>query len=231
MRRYSTLLAAFGLGMSTMYIFDPTKGLRRRAIFKDKVSHIARQTQDAMDVAVRDLVHRTQGVIASARGFFEREEVIDEVLVARVRAKIGRWVSHPHAIKVNVRRGRIILSGVLLNHEVSPLISAVRKVRGVRGVENHLEPHRADEKISSLQGGEIRRGHHQIDVFQKNWSPASRLIVGVMGGFLGMYALNQRRLSRVVLGSLALLALLRSLTNQEILNLIERNHSTKEIAA
>jgi osmotically-inducible protein OsmY len=68
--------------------------------------------------------------MAEARSTVSDEEVSDEVLVDRVRAKMGRVVSHPGAIKVTAEQGRVTLSGAVLEHEHEELLQAVRSVRG-----------------------------------------------------------------------------------------------------
>ena len=61
--------------------------------------HAARVVSEGAKVTARDTVHRAQGAWAEARRMFSHEEVDDDVLVERVRAELGRVVSHPHAIE------------------------------------------------------------------------------------------------------------------------------------
>jgi len=87
----------------------------------------------------RDLSHRAAGIVARARGVLRRRPVDDDVLVERVRAKLGRLVSHPHAVDVNAREGRVRLRGVILESELPGLMHTIARVRGVRRVEHALE--------------------------------------------------------------------------------------------
>ena len=58
-----------------------------------------------------------------------------------MRSRIGRVVSHPHAIRVTARAGRVTLRGPILAEEVDELLACVSAVQGVTGVENWLEVH------------------------------------------------------------------------------------------
>src|SRR5687767_15083118 len=130
------ILGAFGLGAAVTYFLDPDRGARRRAIVRDKLVHGLRKTEDAAETTARDLRNRGQGLAAEVRGRFAREDVDDVVLVERVRAEMGRAVSHPSSIAVSARDGRVTLSGAILAREADELLSQVRSVRGVQDVED-----------------------------------------------------------------------------------------------
>ncbi len=106
-----------------------------------------------MGKATRDLSNRAHGMIAEMEALLHHEALTDRVLVARVRSKLGRVVSHPRAIQVTVWQGRVTLRGPILAGEVAHLLSAVASVRGVTGVDNHLDVHDRAGGISALQGG------------------------------------------------------------------------------
>src|SRR5262249_16671148 len=131
-----SLLGGFGLGASLMYLFDPEQGRRRRALVRDKAVRAAHRAEEGLCKLGRDLSNRPSGLPAEAKGVFAGEEVPDAVLVERVRSKLGRVVSHPHAIHVQAASGRVSLSGPILAHEVKPLLGCVSSVAGVKGVEN-----------------------------------------------------------------------------------------------
>jgi uncharacterized membrane protein/uncharacterized protein YwbE len=175
------VLTSVALGAAAIYFFDPQAGRRRRARARDKIEHTRRQLHGAYDVTVRDVQHRAQGLQSMVRRLVRREErVADETLVGRVRAILGRYVSHPHAIAVSAQDGHVALSGPILAHEVPRLLSAVKHVAGARGVENQLEMHQEASHVSSLQGGVPRRGQ-RFELLQDNWAPATRLVVGAAG--------------------------------------------------
>jgi hypothetical protein len=100
------------------------------------------------------------------------EQVDDLVLAERVRATLGRVVSHPHAIQVVSSGGFVVLRGPILEREAEPLLSAARHVRGVREVIDQLERHEQAGTVPSLQGGRAPAGIRP-DVLRHHWSPAT----------------------------------------------------------
>jgi len=206
------ILKSAAAGALAMYFLDPQSGRRRRARTRDKVEHARRRLRDAYDVTARDARHRVHGLQAMSRRLLQRGgDVPDETLVGRVRAVLGRYVSHPHAIEVSVDAAQVTLSGPILADEVPGLLGAVKHVPGVRGVENRLEVHSEPGNVSSLQGGVRRRGQ-RFELLQDNWSPSARLLVGTLG--LGLL-LRGGLIGR--LGGAALLA--RATTNLDFATL------------
>ena len=146
MNKNLLFLGGIGLGAGLMYIFDPDKGRRRRATAREAAHHIVNAFDDAVGKTSRDLSNRAQGLVAELNSIFRCEEGDDDVVAERIRSKLGRAVSHPHAIHVAVNQGRVTLSGQVLASEVDQLLKRIRSVRGVTGVENRLETH-ADEVV------------------------------------------------------------------------------------
>src|SRR5262245_52616983 len=151
-------LGGLGLGAGLMFMLDPVRGRRRRALTRDQIAHAARLLTRATGMTSRDLNHRAQGMLAEGGQFFRREEVSDDVLVERVRARIGRSVSHPPAISVTVNDGHVTLSGPVLAQEANRLLSGVSSAPGVKGGENVLTVHKEAENISRLHGGRAGTG-------------------------------------------------------------------------
>jgi uncharacterized membrane protein len=171
------------LGALSMYFLDPQQGRRRRARTRDKAVHAGRVLNEAGKVTARDTLHRAKGMWAGTRKLFDHGPVSDEVLVGRVRAELGRFVSHSHAIDVAADGGHVRLSGPILAEEVRPLLRHVRRVPGVRAVSDRLTVHEDASHVSSLQGGQPAPGS-RFELLQENWSPAARLAVGSLGASL-----------------------------------------------
>lgn len=169
--------AGVGLGSGLMFLLDPDRGKRRRALLRDKCVSAARKTGEGFEVTARDLRNRTQGLMTEVQSRFSSERADDSVLVERVRSKMGRIVSHPKAVEVSAQNGRVVLSGPILATEVPELLTRVNKVKGVNEVMNHLEQHDEAGDHPALQGGRERTGE-RFDLFQNNWSPTTRLLVG-----------------------------------------------------
>lgn len=172
------ILVGAGVGAAVAFMLDPLGGGRRRARVRDQVVRASRKTRDGVDATARDLANRTRGIAAATRGRFISDDVDDERLVERVRAKLGRLSSHPRAIDVRAQDREVTLYGPILAHEVDRVLSTVAAVRGVRSVINELEPHESAEGVPPLQG-EGRVAGSSIDILQHKWAPATQALVGV----------------------------------------------------
>ena len=204
-----------------MYFLDPREGRRRRARTRDKMVHAGKRLNEAGKVTARDTVHRAYGVLASARKLLKHEEVSDEVLVERVRAELGRVVSHPHAVEVMADRGHVTVSGPILSEEVRPLLRCVRHVAGAKAVSDRLTVYEGAQAqhVSALQGGHPRPGT-RFELLQENWSPAARLAVGAAGAGLLAASLRARAGACAVLGVTGTALLARAAANRGFSSLL-----------
>ena len=153
--RAGDFLAGMVVGAGLMYLLDPDRGRRRRALVRDQVVSAGHEIGDlgeTLSAQARHLRNRAAGLAAEAQARFRGEEVDDFILEARVRSEIGRAVANPGAIHVTARNGNLTLTGPVLAHEVADLLSAVRSVRGVEDVHDRLEVHERPGSISALQG-------------------------------------------------------------------------------
>ena len=219
MRREITLLSGIGAGAALMYMLDPDRGGRRRALVRDRVARLANKTPDAVGATARDLSNRARGIVSEVGAKFRGGEASDAVIVQRVRAAMGRVVSHPHAIRVESNWGRVTLSGNILESEVDDLLSCAASVRGVREVENRLTPHAEAGGVPDLQGGRTRPGY-RFELMQDNWSPAARFLVGAAGGALLLYSLRQKFPVACVLGTIGAGLVARGATNTEFKSML-----------
>jgi uncharacterized membrane protein len=215
MNRGSVFTAGIGLGGLVMYILDPARGARRRALVRDKALHAAHITGDSIDAAVRDLRNRTSGLVIETRSRLAGEEVTDEVLAERVRAKIGRVVSHSRTIEIAADQGQIILKGQILTGEVKRLLRTVRSIRGVKGIDNQLQvQERQDSSAGSQKDWQKISG--RIRAIDGNWAPAPRLLAGTLGSALVAYGATRRNPVGWGLGAVGLGLVTRAATNRQI---------------
>lgn len=115
-------LIAAGLGAAaTMYYLDPESGAKRRARLTARLIGVP---PDAGHPAWDS---RQDGSEAS-----------DERLRESVVARLGELVSHPGAVRVEVTRCVVRLSGSVLPAERHGLLTQVRDMPGVRRVINAL---------------------------------------------------------------------------------------------
>ncbi|HEX7773929.1 MAG TPA: BON domain-containing protein [Pyrinomonadaceae bacterium] len=212
MNKGLTFGTGLGLGTGLMYLLDPDRGRRRRALLRDKCMWAARKTGEGIKVTARDLRNRTQGI---THLHSSSEPVDDRKLAERVRSKLGRVVSHPGAIQVDAQNGAVTLSGPILVEEMPELLACVNRVNGVNQVINNLEAHEQTDNHPALQGGRERQGAH-FEFFQENWSPAARVLAGAAGASLAAYGGTRRDALGAGLGTAGLLLLTRGITNTGI---------------
>jgi uncharacterized membrane protein len=186
-----------------MYLMDPDRGARRRALVRDQAVRVSHRLAEGTEATGRDLRNRARGTAAELRSRFGRELPDDEILHQRVRAALGRVVSHPGAVTVGVTDGQVTLQGKVLAHELNDLVRTVGGVRGVSDVRNELAVSSSPEGVPSLQG----------ELAQDNWAPAARLAAGTIGGAALYRGLRSEGLAGPVLVGIGGLLLLRALTN------------------
>jgi hypothetical protein len=132
-------LGGLGLGALAMYFFDPTSGVRRRNVARDRVLRTTRDTRRDLERKARNLRNRAQGAVARTRTRFESDNPADDVLAQRVRTALGRIISHPRMVNISAEAGVVTLSGTVIEEEAKALSEAVRRVRGVKDVVDQTE--------------------------------------------------------------------------------------------
>ena len=144
------------IGAGAMYLLDPRMGRQRRALLRDQMTKLSNRVPDQIETMADYKAGKARGVVAETARHLRSEELSDETLVARIRAELGRYVSHPGAIEVNVSNGVVTLSGNILSHEAQPFVAKVKSMSGVQGVDNRLQMHAEGSNIPDLQGGRTR---------------------------------------------------------------------------
>jgi uncharacterized membrane protein len=220
-------LTSLAFGAALMYYLDPYAGGRRRALLRDQVVHAARLLRQGRRITARDFVNRAEGLWAEATRWLRAEPHSDVELVERVRARLGRVVSHPHAVRVAASEGCVELTGPILVREVDLLLESVRRVPGVREVHDRLTAYQSGEHISALQGGHPR--HERSGLFRDSWSPSVRVLAGAAAAGLVAYGVRSR-------GALSLLATLagaviatRAAANRPVMKSLGLHHSRRAI--
>src|SRR2546423_5570448 len=152
MNRGVALVGGAGLGAALMYIFDPDRGKRRRALLRDKVEATGNKVSEKAEKMGRDLKNRAYGVVAETKSIFQHDEVTDDLLIDRVRSRLGRIPVHIGAFDITAKDGTVTLRGQILADELPKVLRAARFVRGVKGIDNQLEVHERAGNVPALQG-------------------------------------------------------------------------------
>jgi osmotically-inducible protein OsmY len=169
-RTVGMLIGGLGLGAALMYVLDPERGKRRRALVADKAVRAVNRATDTLGARSRDWRNRARGVAAEVKARTRSERVDDAVLEERVRAELGRSVSNPGGIDVTALAGTVTLSGPVVMSELDDLLSAVRGVSGVANVENRLEMYESGGDIPALGGARAPRSKKKR--VRDRWEPA-----------------------------------------------------------
>ncbi|MGC4118389.1 MAG: SRPBCC family protein [Myxococcales bacterium] len=181
---------------------------RRRAGLEQKATHLAHELLGAGHVLGQDVRNRSRGLWAELAGRLHQEHPGDEVIEARVRARLGRVCRHPGAIQCQARGGEVLLSGPVLEPEARPVVAAIARVKGVRRVIDHLARHTSTDHVPALQGGVA---HWAAD--RRSWSPSWRLLAASGGAGLASWGFARWGLGGGSVGMLGCALTLRALSN------------------
>jgi osmotically-inducible protein OsmY len=136
------LLLAAAAGAALAYFFDPSSGRRRRHETRDRSAKLARRGAHRGRRFARHASAEIVGRTKRASHALSPDEVeLDDVTLAhKVESILFRDRDVPKGrINVNAENGVLFLRGEVERPElVGDLEARVRKVRGVRGVENLL---------------------------------------------------------------------------------------------
>lgn len=210
------ILVGIATGAALAYFGDPYRGRRRRAHARDKVTHLTNVAEKAIDRSFRDLTNRAHGLFAEALDFVLPSCVPDEVLLERVRTRLGRLVSHPGALEVRVVDGHVMLRGDVLLEEAPRLAEGLAAIPGVRELIDQTTVHEEPGSCPGLQGKHVVRQGQCMGV-SGPWTPATRAVIGATGiGLMlgGMFTLKKgQRCLASVMGLTGSGMLVRSITN------------------
>jgi hypothetical protein len=153
MREIITAALAATTGAAAMYYLDPTTGRRRRALVRDRAVGASNDAGHYALAQGRRAADHLKGAAARGRSLFGRSRPIsDGKLHDRIRARLGRVVTYPRAIEVEVEQGCVCLRGHVLVNEIGALLGEVASVAGVERVENQLTVHEQPTGVPELQG-------------------------------------------------------------------------------
>lgn len=127
-----------GLGAALMFMLDPGRGARRRALVKDKTARMLRLGGRAVRDRGHDIGNRLTGTVAEIRSR-RSPPPADDQLIERVRAELGHHVEHAKAIEVVAEDGSVTLRGTVPSEQLDEVLNTVRSVNGVRDVRSEME--------------------------------------------------------------------------------------------
>ena len=107
-----------GLGVGFTYFCDPDRGRARRKKVGDRAVSLIAQGERLVEHKGKDILNRAEGILNQAGSLFHRQEdVPDDVLLERVRSRLGRVVQRPQSISTSVEEGIVRLTGTVAREE------------------------------------------------------------------------------------------------------------------
>jgi uncharacterized membrane protein len=206
---------SFVVGAGLMYLLDPQRGRARRARVMNTLVHASKAERRLVRKGLRDARQRLQGVSERSRRVFS-EPAPDEVILGRVRSRLGRAVAHAHAhaLDLEVKDGRAILRGPVLTAEAEEVLRCVRGTMGVREVIDRMERHVTPGMIQSLQAESRSRE-------KLMWTPALQLAAVAGGaGLVGYGALVKRGVEGGLMAAAGAALILRGTVNRPLPTLV-----------
>jgi hypothetical protein len=143
MNRPLHTLGAVAAGALAMYYLDPELGERRRALLAELVrSGLPGERRGASAARAR----------RNRRAYLRMTHAdprSDAELRDRILNRLGRMVSHPGAIDVDVDNGVVRLSGRVLAKERDGVLAQVQQMPGVQKLVNAMSAHDNPQEIAS----------------------------------------------------------------------------------
>ena len=140
MKRFALFMAA---GAALLYFFDPQNGKRRRQTAVDRTAGFFRRLVKRARRTGRGAFSEMRGVGMKAAHMREEEkpQPNDATLVQKVESEVFRDPSIPKGqININAENGVVVLRGQVDSPDfIEALETKVRKVQGVRDVQNLLQ--------------------------------------------------------------------------------------------
>jgi uncharacterized membrane protein len=206
---------SFVVGAGLMYLLDPQRGRARRARVINALVHASKAERRLVRKGLKDARQRLHGVTERSRRVFS-EPAPDEVILGRVRSRLGRAVAHAHghALDIECKDGRVILRGPVLTANADNVLRAVRGIPGVREVVDRLERHVTPGSIQALQA-EAKQREPRV------WPPALQL-AAISGGvaLAGYGALVKRGVEGGLMAAAGAAMIIRGSVNQPLPQLV-----------
>ncbi|MGI5290016.1 SRPBCC family protein [Nonomuraea polychroma] len=215
-------------GATIQYLFDPECGRSRRAKVRDQAAHAVHELTYGAGRVGRDLRNRSRGIAAQTRFRLTGRSADDRILHERVRAELGRYLTHPHAVHVSVEDHVARLEGDVLSGEERPAERAVRRIPGVKAVDARWKVHRAPSDVPQLQGpGRVRPPAPEL--LHQHWAPSARFVTGTAAAALWVLARRSHPAVAWLLRGLGITLAARAATNLPLRRLTGINAGRRAI--
>jgi len=133
------LLTGFGAGYAIAYWLDPERGHSRRAELSQRLGGVSREASRTAQRTIERAGDRATGIKSRVTGGPDNPHPDDLTLLDRVESQVFSDPTIPKGdINVMVVEGKAVLRGQVSEPQIGAIEAAVRKVVGVKDVENLL---------------------------------------------------------------------------------------------
>lgn len=133
---------AMAAGAAVEFFFDPRTGRKRRHQLHDRATAMIRRRVRRVDRFARYHAGKLTGLAHTTMPCRHSDDLDDITLVRKVETELFRDRTVPKGqISINADHGIVVLRGQIDDAwQVAPIEQAVRKIHGVRDVDNLLHP-------------------------------------------------------------------------------------------
>ena len=136
-----SVIGAVAAGAAVMYLFDPERGVERRASIRQRTWRAGKSLGRSINESIpRHLTEGNFSHLPWAQRFANgaTDTINDSVLAQRLRSEVARFAHAANDVDVSVDNGRVYLRGSAPAKIAHKLAKRARAIGGVTGVENHL---------------------------------------------------------------------------------------------
>jgi hypothetical protein len=162
--------AATATGAAAAFLFDPALGHRRRRMLRQRSAALVRRSLRRSVRAERVVQSRMRGLAIKAAHRHEQWKDYDDTTLAhKVETQLGRDAQVPKGVfNVEASDGIVTVRGLIDDQKtIDHIVKRIRKIQGVRGLENLL--HLPGTDPPNLNG----QGRHQALLAGSRWQPHS----------------------------------------------------------
>ncbi|GEM_PF-6581081 len=179
MGRILVFIAGAGFGAVAVRLLTPEPPASRPERFR--AGKLAAGSRPGVDA--RETLAKTQSLLREIRSLVLHVDIPDDLLEAKLKAKIARQSRHPERIKVQVAAGKVVLEGSATAQESRDLVESISLIRGVKSVEDRFEPAPEEARAESRTPAENPAPRFQSSGLPQPASyPPAIAILAAIGG-------------------------------------------------
>lgn len=128
------------MGAAAMYLLDAENGPQRRATLARRAEQYRDEVERTIDRESERARERLRGTAREALRRMRESVIPDHAILREINARMEDVLPFEEAaqIHITVRRGHVVLGGMITEERLNRLLGRVATVPGVRGLDNQL---------------------------------------------------------------------------------------------